>query len=294
MPPFMFPASYGGVPLLMTSFAGQGGRDVAVQSPSRGDKHSLQDRGLRLRSLRCELRFVDEPGREAPHVRFRQFEQLVNESLAHVFSSPVHGSYLARVSEFEFSGSADAREIVASCTFLAESEPRTVFPAGAGSAPTAGLEEVSATAAATDEALAAEGLTSSVTGDCVSTVIGWTQAESPSARAVYLEAASLAQRIDEEMTAFELASDLDRWELYRSYIMLRYQVSRAAMAVTSEAERVFDLLVREPMPARLLCAQVYGAAAAEERARQVVELNRLRTPGRIPPGTTLKMPAVPR
>jgi nucleoid-associated protein YgaU len=52
--------------------------------------------------------------------------------------------------------------------------------------------------------------------------------------------------------------------------------------------------VTEPMPARLLCAQVYGAAAAEERARQVVELNRIRTPGRIPPGTTLKMPAVPR
>jgi hypothetical protein len=235
MPPFMFPVTYGGISLLVASFSGQGGRDVAVQAPSRGDNHVLQDRGRRLRSLRCELRFVDEPGKEAPHVRFRRFEQLADDAIAQVFSSPVHGSYLARVTEFEFSGDADARAIAASCTFLAESEPRTVFPSGAGSAPTAGVEEVGATVAATDDALAAADLTSSVTGDCLSTVTAWTQADSPSARAVYLEAASLAQRIDEEMDAFELATDLDRWELYRSYIMLRYQVSRAAMAVTSEA-----------------------------------------------------------
>jgi hypothetical protein len=292
MPPFMFAATYGGVPLLMASLSGEGGRDVVVQSPSRGDVHTLQDRGRRLRSVRCELRFVDEPGKAAPHVRFQQFEQLASEALPHVFSSPIHGSYLAVVTDFQFGANADARELTASCTFLPKSEPRTVFPAGAGSAPTAGVEEVGATVAATDDALAAAGLTSSVTGPCLSTVTAWTQAETPSARAVYLEAASLAQRIDEEMDEFELATDLDRWELYRSYITLRYQVSRAAMAVTSEAERVFDLVVREPIPARLLCAQVYGAAAAEERARQVVELNRLRTPGRIPPGTTLKMPAV--
>jgi hypothetical protein len=73
--------------------------------------------------------------------------------------------------------------------------------------------------------------------------------------------------------------------------VLQYQLQRAAESVASDAERVFDLTVRAPVPLRVLCARVYGASAAEERQAQVARLNALRTPGLVPAGTTLKMPA---
>lgn len=294
MPPFMFPASFGGVSMLLSSMSGRGGRDVVVQSPSRGDAHFLQDRGRRHRELDCELLFVDEPGKAPPDERFREFKQLVDKGGAEILSHPLEGSYRARASNFEYEVDSDTLEIRASCTFLADGEPQAVFRSGAGAAPSAGVEEVGATVAATDEALTAEGLASTVTGDCLSTVTAWSQAENPSSRAIYLEAGSLAERLDAEIKAFELATDLSRAPLYRQYITLRYQITRAAEAVTSEEDRVFDLVVTEAIPALLLCSQVYGAAEAEDRARQVANLNRLRTPGRISPGTSLKMPAVTR
>lgn len=290
MPPFLVQASYGGVSFWLASLQGKGGRDVVVQSPSRGDQHVLQDRGLRHRTAQCELLFVDEPGKASPVVRFREFQKLVSDDDPQIFRHPLEGSYLARVADFEYKVNGDDHEITASCTFLADGEPIVVLTPGLGSLPLAGRDEVAATVAATNDELAAQGLASDVPAGTLARVEAWTQAETPNTRAIYLEAESLRLEIAAETERLQLLADIERWPLYREFLLLGYQARRAAESVASETAAVVDLLVRESAPLRLLCAQLYGAADAEDKARQVQTLNALRTPGLVPAGTTLKVP----
>jgi hypothetical protein len=290
MPPFMMAASFGSVGFWISSMSGRAGRDVVVKSPARGDAHVLQDRGLRHRTLQCDPLFCDEPERPPPEQRFLEFQRLANADESQIFRHPLDGSYRARVAEFEYSVQRDDREIRVSCTFLAEGEPLTVINAGLAGAPLAGVEEVSATVAAAEAQLAERGLTSEAPRSALDTVSAWTQAETPDTRAVYLQAASLSQLINEEVNRLEMVTDLARWPIYREFIALNYQARRAAEAVTSETSDVFSILVEATQPLRLLCARIYGAALAEDKARQVTQLNGLRTPGLVPAGTRLVAP----
>jgi prophage DNA circulation protein len=286
----MMRASFGGVPFWLASLSGRAGRDIVVQSPSRGDVHVLQDRGLRHRSLQCELFFVDEPGAAASDLRFLEFKELADDGAPQLLVHPLDGSYLARISEFQYSVRSDEGAIDVSCTFLADSEPSTVVEPGLGAAPYAGVEEVAATAAHLDELMDPYGMESDVPRGALETVKAWTQADTPDSRAVYLQAASLSNQINDEINRLELIADLDKWPVYREFINLNFQIRRAAEAATTEADDVFEVAVAAAIPLRLLCAQLYGALEAEDKSRQATQINRLRTPGLVPAGTILKMP----
>jgi prophage DNA circulation protein len=292
MADFYFKAAFGRLSLLVTELDSVGGRDLVIHSPARGDDHVVQDRGRTLRRTRAEVLFVDQPGLEPALDRFRAFLAAVNRGEPDIFCHPIDGSYLAAVEEFRYTVSADQREVHVECSFVGVEEPEVVLSPGAGVSSASGPEEVGVTVANVATSLETQGLTSDVPGDCLARVTAWAQADDPDTRAVYLEVSSLSSRIATEVERLELASDLSRWELYRQFTMLQYQVQRAAEAVASEAERVFDLTLRASVPLRVLCARVYGAAEAEDRQRQVLRLNPLRSPGLVPSGTTLKMPAV--
>jgi hypothetical protein len=289
--PFLMAAQWGGIPLMIEDFDSDGGRDVVVQSPTRGNRHTLQDRGTRLLRTSTRIAFYDQPDLEPFTDRARAFLALAAKEETQVFVHPIHGSYRAKATDVSHSASADARAIMVSCVFLADEEPQSVSTVGAGVSPFAGPEEVGAAAAQADAALTDQGLTSDAPASCLATVTAWSQAETLDSRQVYLEVASLTDTINADIDSFEMLTDLDRWELYKAYIGLSSAVVRAAEASTSESDRVFDLDVIAPVPLRTLCAQVYGGAAAEDRSRQVAQINRLRTPGLVPAGTRLKMPS---
>lgn len=290
MPPVLFPAAYGGISFWFASLDGQAGRDVVVQSPSRGDVHILQDRGRRHRTVSGEILFTDEPGREPALDRFRAFFELAEDGDAHLFTHPIFGAYSARISELSYSSRSDDAELQATCTILAESDPQPILPAGAGTAPMAGLEEVTATVARAEDELARLGLASDTPATTLAKVEGWITAENPDARAVYLELASASERIGEEIDRLDLLTNLDRWPLYREMINLQYQTMRAAEAVTSESSQIVEVAIAAAIPLRRLCADLYGAVEADDRAHQVTRINRLRTPGLVPAGTKLKLP----
>jgi prophage DNA circulation protein len=290
MAPFLMAASYGGVTFWVSSMSGKAGRDIVIKSPSRGDAHVLQDRGLRHRTLACQLFFVDEPGADPLLDRFRQFQELVNRGDAQLFYHPIDGSFRARATDFDYEIHADDHAITASCTFLADDEQITVARVGIGTAPLAGVDEVSATVAEVETQLEAQGLSSEVPQSTLATVTAWTQAETPDTRAVYLEAASLSNQINDEINRLELITDLERWPLYREFITLNFQIRRAAEATTTEVDEVFEVVLSSAQPLRALCAQLYGAEEAEDKTRQATQINRLRTPGLVPAGTRLKMP----
>ncbi len=287
-------AQYGDLPLLVTDYEEEGiGRDVVVQSPSNGEGHVLQDRGRGLHRTRCKILFCDEltaATYQARWLAFRTLAQGVQQQLF-VHPDPDVGTYVAAVTELGASVSGEERCVRVSCVFLETSSPKPVTPAGAGSAVSAGPEAVGARAAKATAELGAVGVTSAVPGSCLAAVTAWAAQAEPNARAIALEAAAVTAQIDALLATL---TQPRQWGAYRALIVMRYALARAASAVTSETSRIssFTLLVAEPMLS--LCARLYGARDAQDRARQVAKLNGLRTPGLVPAGTTLRLPAVKR
>lgn len=288
-----FAATFGGIPLLISSIETERGRDVVVQSPAQGDTHVLTDQGRRLRRVSAEILFVDQPGQSSYLDRYDAFVALFEDGKAHVLSHPVEREqFLARGENLTGSADAGALEVRVSAVFLRDEGSAAVSVPSAGVNPTAGLDAIATAAARTKAELAAIDLSSTVPDDVLATVTAWDEAgDELDSQSVFLEVASKVREIDTEIQALQLKADLDNWQAYREMIVLRYELTRAASSFTSAARTVFDLYVDAPRPLLAICAEVYGASLARDLAEQVAKINRIRTPARIPPGTTLKMPS---
>lgn len=287
-----FRSSFGGVPMLISHIETELGRDVAVQSPSRGDRHVLQDRGRAHRVANVEILFVPQPGLDPYDDRYRDFAELVNAGQAQIFSHPLDGRYRARASNLRVTSQDGTGEIRCSVTFLAEDEPDTVFPLGAGVSPTAGAEAVATGAANADTELAAIGMSTTVTSLASTSVTAWSQDDSLDPQTVFAGVGTLTSKISDAVDALDAGTNLSHWLAYQALVNLSYQVIRAGEALTSTAGRLFEIAVTAPKPLLAICAEIYGASEAQDKASQVAQLNRVRTPARVPKGTTLKMPPV--
>lgn len=289
-----FSASFGDVPMLVTSISTEAGRDVAVQSPAMGDRHTLSDRGQRLRRSTCQVLFCDQPG-FAPYLeRYDRFRALFESPDPQLLTHPLDGTYRALGESLQIEATSDELCVRVTCTFLAHDPPPAVFPVTSGSVAPSGLESVDTAIADLVVELESAELSSNVTTDALEQVTEWTDAAPGSIdpQEVILEAATLATQIDDEIQRLKLTTDNSRWPAYRAMIVLRYEIVRAAQAVTADSDAIFEIFVEEPRPILAICAEIYGARDARERAATVTKLNRLRTPGRVPRGTTLKMPRV--
>lgn len=296
-----FRARYGDVELLVVTVAGDTGRDWVVHSPTQGKNHVVQDRGERLKKTSLGISFCRMPGEaEDYETRFRAFLELVNKDSAEVFTHPIEGAFGAVVADVHYDIDGDADEVTVTCSIIPLTEPQAVFPIGAGVSPAAGPEEVGVTVDKANEQLAELELDTDVPAiaaavalpdQLLAQVQAWANAETTSTRAVMLELASAADQIDTAIDALELLEDLERWELYRTFINLRYQMLRAAETVTAETARVLDYTVRIARPLRVIASMLYGAAAAETQAAAIAQLNGIKTPGLIPAGTVLKVPS---
>lgn len=290
MPAVFFKAQFGDLPLLISEISTERGRDVVIQSPSQGDKHTLSDRGRRAGPARCEILFVDQPGLAPYTDRYEAFVKLAEKPQAQVFTHPLDGSYLARAAELTPSASAGEGAVKIACTFIPDSEPQQVFDVVDGGPTIAGVESVGVAAAAANDSLTAIGETSTVPAACVAAITEWSEAgEDLDSQQVFLEVQSLVQQLDEAVDELELARDLSRWDAYRQMALLRYQLVLAADLVTAAAEVLFDVYVEVARPMRAICAELYGAFEADDRADEATHRNGIRTPGRVPAGTTLKM-----
>ncbi len=291
-------AGFGGVDLLVTDVETEAGRDVAVHSPARGDIHVLQDRGKKLVSTTATILFVDQPGKANFQTRFDKFRKLADDPDAvDVFSHPLIGNYYARIADFTFKAGEGTGTISCTAKFLAVDEPEPVQRLGAGTTSTAGLEAVTAaagiattTAGAADLGLQLPGALGLI-ADALAAAADWASGDEVDSQAVFAQVATISGRIDGAINDFELTTDLSRWQLFRAFVGLKFQVVRAAESATSSAAHVIDVYVAVPRPLIAISAELYGAAAAPSQADAIAKLNRVRTPGLIPAGTTLKCPS---
>lgn len=288
-----YDATLAGVRLWLASLSAEGGRTLVEQQPTRGDDNDVDDRGRAPRRWRVTMLFAEMPGeQEAPVDRLRRLIAALEAGSddGFAFTSPIEGTCQVRVGEFTHELGMNGR-ITASATLsrLAAGTP-AVIPLGPAVSPEAGAEAVTAAAGRATAALEEVNLESDVPSSCAAAAARWTDpATSP--RQVFLEVASLTSQIQDEIVALELGGDLQLWPSYRSMVELASQTIAAANAVTSTVGAVFRLLVDRPTPLRVLAARVYGAVLAAERMAEIVRLNDLGTPGMVPAGTSLVMPA---
>jgi hypothetical protein len=292
MAAFHVEAMFGDMPLLIASIETDDGRDIAVQSPARGSRHFLQDRGAKLGKADCEILFVNEPGKPSFTDRFERFRALVAQGEPQIFSHPLLGvSYRARAEGGRHSASADALRIVYRCAFLPEEEPQPTVPIGASTAPAAGLASVTVAVAAANGALASTGLSSSVPSEALEQTTALSDSSDFDPQAAIVGVATLTGRINDAIAELDLAAHIERWPAYQAFIGLIAAVQRFGDSVRSDVDQLISLRTDTPRPLLAICQEVYGAELAAERADQVARLNRIRTPNRVPAGTTLKLPA---
>ncbi|MCA9678838.1 MAG: DNA circularization N-terminal domain-containing protein [Myxococcales bacterium] len=286
--------SFGNLRLWVADLETEGGRSVVVHEPARGDVYTVQDHGAQLSRTRAELVFVDIPGEDPYLDRFAAWQALLASGKSQLFSHPLLGSFRAKAGACPFVIRSDARDVRVHAEFLPDEELAGVTAPGAGVAPIAGAESVEVAAESALGYLALLELESDTPAAATAAAAGWVEAEEPDPRAVFLELGSITRQIDDDVARLQLATDLGRWPAYRAMILLRANLRDCALGVTAATASTFGLVIRAAVPLRALCARIYGADEAEERARQVRQTNGLRSPALLPAGLTLQMPTPAR
>lgn len=285
-----FNASFGDLDLLISRIDTDDGRDIAVQSPARGSRHSLQDRGAKFGRATAEILFISEPGKSSFLERFDAFRALIAKGEPQIFSHPLVGSYRARAEGGGFGASSASKSVTYNCVFLPEDEPQPITPTGAGSAPVASPEAVAVAAARADQALAGVGLSSSVPTEAAALITSQAESEDVDPQAVFVGVATMTERINTAVRELELLTTVERWPAYQAMIGLMSAVRFAGDALTATSASLLEIRVDRALPMIAICAQVYGAELAAQRAEQATRLNRVRAPNRVPVGTVLKLP----
>lgn len=134
-----------------------GTRTLVVHNRSAGDQHTVQDRGLRERRVRCQLQFDDFPGQPSPRDAALALKAASKSGQAAIFQHPLEGRFLASIGDFH--SEIDENSVIsAECEFVQEGDDLAIIPTGAGSGVGAGASSVNAAAETLDTQLANVGL----------------------------------------------------------------------------------------------------------------------------------------
>lgn len=294
------PITWGRLRLWCARVETDNSRNLIVHDLTQGDEHPVHDGGLVAHRVRCELLFDDFPGEtDPPKVRLERMRAAVNIGAEAMFTHPIEGAFMAKVGRFEYRFDEDSN-ITASAEFVPADGATPVSPAGAGVPGVAGEASVDAAADALDFELESvyddatlellfgledsPKVTTQLARDAVAT---WGEGETVPTRQIITDTADISNRLAAMIDTLALEDDLAVFGIYKATILLGDAVRAAAIAATSETPAVFTMRVTTPIVLLRLMAQIYGGAEAEDRERQVRELNDIRTPGWFGPGELL-------
>lgn len=288
-----FDVTWGRTRLWCSSIQTDNSRTQVVHELSTGDTHPVQDRGLAPRRVRCELLFVDMHNEKLSALeRFLIFKGQVDNGNEEVFTHPIDGSYPAKVGEFNYTIDEDGNFADVTAEFIAADEVVAVNPAGPGQTTPTGIDAVQARA---DELLADMTefeIDSTIPADAIAAVDAWTSGDTVPTRDIVNQTADLSEQLSSFIEDEGLEDDLELWDVYRSTILLGDAIRSAALAATSETASIFIVKIAAPTSVLGLAARTYGGLEAEDRERQIRNLNDIRTTsGLLEPGMEIAMPA---
>lgn len=155
-PSELLECSWGKIRIFASQVHTDSGRTQVVHELSSGDRHPVQDRGLRVRRVRVQMQFDDFPNQPAPKEAALALDSAKNTGQTAVFQHPLLGRFLASVGEFN-SNIDENSVITAEAEFIQEDDDIAVTPTGAASSGTSGENSVDAAAQAMDRELEATG-----------------------------------------------------------------------------------------------------------------------------------------
>jgi hypothetical protein len=286
-----FEASFNGHRLAVKSFRSNGGRDIVIQSPSRGNSHTLNDRGAAVRDTVCEIIFSKAPG-QANHVeRFLAFKADCSSGVPFLFVHPVDGSYLARVGPLPYFADGSDLSINCSATFIEDQAAENIAAISLSVPSVAGADSVLAASNGASLAATSAGLATLAAPKAAALADDWATRDELDPHQVFLDVAGSVAELDGEIRSLEAATDPYQWEYYKSLILVQHEIVKAGSAATQAVARMIEFVVDADQPLRVICANFYGAALAAEKAIEVGNINRIRTPACVPRGTVIKLPA---
>ena len=293
---FEIPITWGLVRLWAASQDVDVSRTLVPHELAQGNTHPLHDAGLGPRPINLSLMFDDFPGETTtPEQRLERLLAQHRGGQAHMFTHPIEGSFLAKIGRFSYSID-EFGVITADAEFLPDDDIASVSPTGAGVPGIAGEATVAAAADALDfeletvydqSILDLEDSPLVVTEMAREAVTAWNEAETVPTREIITDTADISDRLSSMIEDLALEDDLALFDVWKATMMLGEAVRSAAIAATSEVPAVFVVKVTTPVLLLRLCAQIYGGAEAEDRERQVRELNDIRSPAFFGPGELL-------
>lgn len=295
----LYEASFGGVRIDAQSTSDDLSRAlVRYKYPNRNGA-DVEDMGAEEWVTRCRLIWFPRDGQDA-RAAFLEFVDVVNQGKSQIFSHPIFGERRCKVGQFQASAETGTRDtIMADVEFVEDTVDAARVLPGAGAPVGASVQDVSAIAADIDDGLVDvnEGLVE-VGEDPISTtahtnalvaVTSWEESEaSLTERDVRYQAISLANQIQSETDRLELATHLDRYPLVQAFARLHFAIRTAAEAFIQRTPKLFEITVPAPAPLIVIASQTYGADQAADRYEELLELNDVRTPNRVPRGTVLR------
>ena len=304
-PGFSFDASWGGVRIDVLDSNISHGREKTYHRLPKRDGATGEDSGREPWVCELQFVFIDRPqqeGEDAPPgdylERFQAFEALVATDEIRRFVHPYYGAKLCSISGFTQSAGDGQPAIYCSATFTEENSFIATTEAGPGAPALSGVHEVGSRALSAGAALEGSraGLTDEEKAASAQELAGvravvneWDNDPDITPRRVQLEMASLNNALSRRLEQLEVASNIDRYPIMKEYTLLQYQVRLAAEAFTAQTPRVVTINVTEPLPLRVIAARFYGAAEANRRFGQLLDLNpEIRNPSLLPRGTSLK------
>jgi prophage DNA circulation protein len=292
----LYESSFGGVRLDVQSTTDDLSRALVRYKYPNRDGADVADMGAEEWVTRCRLIFWPRDGQDA-RAAFLGFMEVVKRGRSQVFSHPIFGERNCKVGQLSAAAEFGTRDVImVEAEFVEDTVDAATFPTGAGAPVASSVQEIAAISADIDSGLVDvneredldEPISTDVGKDAVTAVTGWSEDESLTERDVRYEAASLAADIEAETDRLELATHLDRYPLVAAFARLHFAIRNAAEAFIQRSPKAFEITVPAPTPLLVIAAQTYGADQAGDRYEELLELNDIRTPNRIPAGTVLK------
>lgn len=220
------------------------------------------------------------------------FTKPIDVSIDAAFSANVNvsASFSANVS---VSAAASASATASASASAQASAQASAFAFASAYARAFAVAQVSAvaeaSAMASASAFAFAYAAAALNADARASVAAWSD-EDVNVRRVIVDSARLSDSIATMIELGGFEDDIQLYPVFISSIMLGDAVRSAAIAATSETANVFVMRIQDPSALLPLAARIYGGRDAEDKARQIMSLNDIRTPGWLDIGDYL-MPA---
>jgi hypothetical protein len=234
-------------------------------------------------------------GFPASKLKSFDFNKSISLNIDVAFGVSVSGSASASAN---LSASASASASGAASASLAASASATASAFAFAGVYAAALAEARTSAVATASGMATANAfafayaSAALDADARVSVASWSQDEDVPNGKVMIDAARLSDSIVTMIEQGGFQDDLQLFPSYQAAIMLGDAIRTAAVSATSETPSAFSVRIRTRTALLSLCAKIYGGGAAQQRARQVMLLNDVRTPGWLESGDYL-MPSRP-